>query len=900
MMVFSSSKKLYQRRCVILLFFVLIPYFLYCTDTVTRVTGAIEGFFIAKAFAAGTEKDIPPHMNGRRNILATFPICQWDTIFLMIAGATGTMVAIIIIASTGIGIPVAIGLAASLAGLFIGAENLLTCVGSMVYHPVYHDKEGNMLTCSSSDMRLVSAGGGLDDGSIEDGTIQHDDFPYLDDVYTCDGGAEDIKKIVNEYSWPENAAPYSDYIRFCTLYFSPMPFIAAWSACGKSNLPACYTQRHHEFNVNVFNQSSDDISVFGMKQLFFFGDDNKNSSMKAKCYTLKEGQSVKGFYARHVGSKICAYHKRTLGGADILGCHPRNPAPPAPLCATSVPIVANGEIVGYDDSSCHPCYLSRYCVGNIPTFAKAPYTIMSVIIPCIQETFAMVVEGCGAKDGILLTFTKYMRNVIGVIVTLSLILLGYKTLMNAVKTSDFVVYVVKVVFVYFLILSDVMSGYYDALVKFSNEIAGVVFSATSYQPEDGNDLGIPVPGGDAICGLGMNNPDNASSYKILEPHSVQQTLTPKEQAAYSQFSAYGISTMEDLENNYEALGLTEEEAKAMAAKMSARDYSYVMLWDQLDCRVGFYLGAAVNNYADEDASDNGGLIGYIFSVIVIIVSNVFMLPYGWLFALLLIIFVTFILMMVLLFVETYLISFVSLTLAITFAPIFIPMMLFSVTKQFFDNWIKIIIAFSLYPIILFAYLALVMIVLDAFFFGELEFKEYKKNTDMGRTVYNYYLSKISADGSTKGISQCIEILDGMTGEKEEDSNNVQYIDTILPVACIVNTGNFNFWGLFFGIMISGWTTVATFGFGTVMLTLARFIFVLFLFNVFLSVVGHIAAELAGTPRVDVSSHASLGKKLKDKVANGLQKVTGGAAKKAMSAGKSLAKAGKAKISGKGK
>jgi type IV secretory pathway VirB6-like protein len=53
-----------------------------------------------------------------------------------------------------------------------------------------------------------------------------------------------------------------------------------------------------------------------------------------------------------------------------------------------------------------------------------------------------------------------------------------------------------------------------------------------------------------------------------------------------------------------------------------------------------------------------------------------------------------------------------------FAPIFVPMSLFGVTKGFFDGWLKLLFAFALQPVVLIAFVVLMMTSFDQLIFTD--------------------------------------------------------------------------------------------------------------------------------------------------------------------------------------
>lgn len=67
--------------------------------------------------------------------------------------------------------------------------------------------------------------------------------------------------------------------------------------------------------------------------------------------------------------------------------------------------------------------------------------------------------------------------------------------------------------------------------------------------------------------------------------------------------------------------------------------------------------------------------------------------------------------------QTYLLGFLGISFMMAVAPLFIPLLVMKQTKVYFDKWFKIIIAFILQPVILFAFLNMSLIAIDIVMVG---------------------------------------------------------------------------------------------------------------------------------------------------------------------------------------
>lgn len=60
----------------------------------------------------------------------------------------------------------------------------------------------------------------------------------------------------------------------------------------------------------------------------------------------------------------------------------------------------------------------------------------------------------------------------------------------------------------------------------------------------------------------------------------------------------------------------------------------------------------------------------------------------------------------------YLLAIIALTFIVMIGPLFIPLVIFKQTKQYFDSWLRLLVSFGLQPVIMFAYVAMMIIAFD--------------------------------------------------------------------------------------------------------------------------------------------------------------------------------------------
>ncbi|XGA08536.1 MAG: type IV secretion system protein [Wolbachia endosymbiont of Xenopsylla cheopis] len=246
--------------------------------------------------------------------------------------------------------------------------------------------------------------------------------------------------------------------------------------------------------------------------------------------------------------------------------------------------------------------------------------------------------------------------------------------------------------------------------------------------------------------------------------------------------------------------------------INGKNLGYLALWDRLDCRIMFYLGSQLN-------ATTGVAILTSFVLAALIIFAVF---FGA--QIIICIVALFMVIMIVLvaiwMVYLFILSLIALTIIILISPLFIPMCLFQATKGFFDGWLKEIMTYSLYPVILFAFLSLMFSVFDNLYFGDLRFK--RVTGDNGKITFTL-----------------------------DPENACDLAEHRGNLACIVNSIGFRNHKIILGMEVTGfeldkgvtellWTKLGMMG------------LMGFLFYHFLGTIGSLAAELAGNPRANLA------------------------------------------------
>lgn len=228
-------------------------------------------------------------------------------------------------------------------------------------------------------------------------------------------------------------------------------------------------------------------------------------------------------------------------------------------------------------------------------------------------------------------------------------------------------------------------------------------------------------------------------------------------------------------------------------------YDYLALWDSLDCRIGYYLGFfSINPTA-------GSAMNIIFLIFP------FLLGGKILYILLILCFGIFFLSIAVFFVHVYIICMIGLAVMTYLSPIFVPFALFGPTKHYFESWMHVLFSFALQPMILTAFLAIMLSVFDSIYYGDCQFSA---------SMLGQYKAWVITSSDTK----CTETLGYILSNKDGMISSVDLLFFNVDIA----TGNV-FAGTYF------------------LKTLFQVVIFTFLFFFFAEKVGDIAAEITGGP-----------------------------------------------------
>lgn len=200
---------------------------------------------------------------------------------------------------------------------------------------------------------------------------------------------------------------------------------------------------------------------------------------------------------------------------------------------------------------------------------------------------------------------------------------------------------------------------------------------------------------------------------------------------------------------------------------------YLALWDTLDCKIARYLG-----FGPEVSAANIAkliLAGYLTG------------PIGIYFATSVMFFGILFIALTLRALHIFLSSAISIIIMVFISPIVIPTMLFAKTADIFKNWLTNLISFCLQPMILFAYIAILIMVIDKTMIGSATFH--------GPGPFKALSCRPICQGADGTI------IDETTTEVACDRPGQEVIDPLDDsVACLINVNSF---GSFPGLELIG-------------------------------------------------------------------------------------------------
>lgn len=142
----------------------------------------------------------------------------------------------------------------------------------------------------------------------------------------------------------------------------------------------------------------------------------------------------------------------------------------------------------------------------------------------------------------------------------------------------------------------------------------------------------------------------------------------------------------------------------------AEGYSWMALWDSIDCKMYYYFGFRRGGYPHLIMIMLANLFGFAFFSVFLMVT--FM-----------ILFFKFIIYAV----RAYLIAIIAIAILVYISPIFITCALFEKTKGYYKKWQDELIGYVLYPMVLFASISVLVAAFDRVYWGDAQIYDFNPN-----------------------------------------------------------------------------------------------------------------------------------------------------------------------------
>ncbi|MBU6140897.1 MAG: type IV secretion system protein [Proteobacteria bacterium] len=231
---------------------------------------------------------------------------------------------------------------------------------------------------------------------------------------------------------------------------------------------------------------------------------------------------------------------------------------------------------------------------------------------------------------------------------------------------------------------------------------------------------------------------------------------------------------------------------------------YLEVWDMLDCKIAIALG-----FGPEVSVPN---------LVFMILGGFITASYGLIFVIAAFSFAFFIIFVALRALQFFLVAMIAVVILLYASIFIIPLCLFKRTKGIFDSWWKQILTFTLQPMILMAYLGVLIAIFDNIVIGSATFEPVVVEINGVNVVDTY----------------------GRIAPKKINCNNVAKNDSIYCIFRIADIKNYN------GLEALGIGLPMLFSVNTTKLTtLIKGALLMFIFSKFMDMISEIAATLTG-------------------------------------------------------
>ena len=283
---------------------------------------------------------------------------------------------------------------------------------------------------------------------------------------------------------------------------------------------------------------------------------------------------------------------------------------------------------------------------------------------------------------------------------------------------------------------------------------------------------------------------------------------------------FKIETMQDPKQRdgcqFGKVSLSDGTQEVVSTYPSGKEY--LAIWDTIDCKMMRYLGFGPQ-------MTNANIAGMIFAAWLVG-------PIGIYFALSVMIFGFFLVSLGIRALHIFISSAAAIIILVFVSPLIIPCGMFEKTKSIFEGWLGKLMSFCLQPMILFAYVAVFIMVMDQTLIGSATFLGNAPTKTMS-------CDEICVDSNGAVVSEeggCTE---------ENDKELINPLDD--SVACLLNFQGFSKWSSFqmIGVMLPALTNLFSENPKQRILTMLKGALVMYLLYVFMDEIPGIIEALVG-------------------------------------------------------
>lgn len=327
--------------------------------------------------------------------------------------------------------------------------------------------------------------------------------------------------------------------------------------------------------------------------------------------------------------------------------------------------------------------------ASVRKFLSSPLHITSTVVGCAKDLIYKVVSQSGTNSS-LSSIQSNMRNIVFSVLTLYVALVGIKIMSSPdLRRGEYIMFLMKFVLVVYF---TTPSAWYP----------------TSTNPNSLGILNALIYGSDEIGSyfteaINVNDPVGMCRYQYNGANVLGERV----------INVGGTSTP-----GFKGVRVT--------------------MWDLLDCKLLNYLNLGTCNY-----TLGGVVVAWIFSICL---SFSFM---AMLFAIMMLIYAIIIIDMVFKLAQIFILSAIVIGVLVSISPICIVLSLFPFTKGIFDEWLRKLFGYMLFPALMTALLCMSIAAIDAVYYGKLNIVSNSFNLNFSRPV-----NQLGADESAVIRSLC--------------------------------------------------------------------------------------------------------------------------------------------------